>query len=320
MSSKRLDWDKLRVFKAVAEQRSMSAAAAKLKESPPTVGRKIDDLEYALNAKLLKRSTRGVELTDAGHTALRHIKTMSDAADAICWEVSDRDTPAEGPISISTGDGLGPYWLAPRLGAFHRANPKIELKLNISEQSANVLDGETDISICFERPKRSDLIVRRLGTLHYMCFASEDYLALYDQPTSIFQFNEHRLLIHQNYVEQIDSWAPKTAELRKILDFALITNSGTALVQNCASGGGIALMPSYLSSIEPRLVPLDLPEIAPIQFWLTYSDRVRRMPRGRLVIDWLQSIFDADTIPWFRSTFIHPNRLIENPSLMDSLT
>jgi len=313
----RIDWDKLRVFKTVADLGSMSAAAGKLDESAPTVSRKIDDLERALRAVLLKRSTRGVEVTDAGRTALRHIGVMADAADAIYLEVSDHDKPIEGPISISTGDGLGPYWIAPRLTRFHMANPQIELQLMVAEQTADIVAGEADITICFERPKRTDLIVRQLGTLHYICFASREYLATYGEPSSLFEFDNHRCLIHQNYVQQVRNWAPKTAELTKLIDFALITNSGTALVQNCANGGGIAVMPSYLASVDPRLVPLNLPEIAPIQFWLAYSERVRRLSRGRAVIEWVRSIFDQETIPWFRSGFVHPNLLDEKPETLN---
>ena len=262
MSSTRLDWDKLRVFKVVAELGSMSAAAAKLKESAPTVGRKIADLEETLSARLLKRSTRGVELTHAGKLALGHIKSMTEASEAIISDVSDDGILAEGPISIATGDGVGPFWLAPRLSKFHMTYPNIQVKLDIGEHSGNFSEGETDISICFKRPKRPDLIVRQLGTVHYMCFASRDYLDTYGQPSSIFQFNEHRCLIHKNYVEQVENWAPKTAELRNMLDFAFVTNSGAALLQSCLNGGGIALMPSYISSVDPRLVALDNSELS----------------------------------------------------------
>ncbi|MEM9668300.1 MAG: LysR family transcriptional regulator [Pseudomonadota bacterium] len=318
MRTGQLDWDKLRVFKAVADLGSMNAAASKLSESSPTISRKVDELERLLNARLFDRSTRGVLLTQAGRTALRHVNVMYDAAEAIYLEVSDHDRPIEGPISIATGDGLGPYWIAPRIPKFHLENSKVELQLDIVEHSPDIVAGEADIAITYRKPDRHDTIGRSLGTLHYMFFASREYINTYGEPRSLFEMHDHRCIFHQNYVEQIENWAPKSAELRQIIDFALLTNSGTAIVQSCANGGGVAVMPSYIALMDTRLVPLDLPEIAPIQFWLTYTERVRRLARGQLVLDWIRSLFDPQTVPWFRSGFIHPNRLDEDLSLLDS--
>ena len=110
-----LDWDKLKVFIVVAELGSMNAAAARLKETAPTVSRKIDELERSLNARLLYRSPRGVTLTDAGKKTLRYAEIMSDAADGLRSDVLDHDLPAEGSVTLCTGDGLATHWIAPHL-------------------------------------------------------------------------------------------------------------------------------------------------------------------------------------------------------------
>ncbi len=306
------DWDKLRVFYVVCELGSMSRAAARLGEKPSTVSRKIDELERSMNTQLLVRTTRGVTPTPAGQTALRHAAAMQAAADAFSLEVANHNQPVEGPISIATGDGLGPYWLAPRLPRFHLTNPKIELNLKIVDAVPDVVSGEADIAITFSEPKKHDVIARRLGVLHYMFFASQDYLDTYGHPGSMFEFYNHRILFHKAYVEQLEHWVPKTLELRRIVDFALVTNSGTAMLNVCAGGGGIAIMPSYMIYADPRLVALDLPEAAPIAFWLCYTERVRRLSRGQLLIDWIRASFDPATIPWFRDTFVHPNSLEES--------
>lgn len=311
MDFERMDWDKLRVFRVVAELGSMSGAAARLGETPPTIGRKIDELERVLSAVLFDRSTRGVRLTDAGHTALKHVHAMADAAEAVNRDVADSQRPAEGPISVITGDGLGAHWIAPRLPGFHRVNPKIQLQLRISDKTPDLLSGEADIAIQFSEPRQSDLVARKLGVLHYMCFASKEYLETYGEPGSIFEFYNHRCIFHTGYVQQLDRWAPKTLELKRITDFALVTNSGAVMMAVCSGGGGIAILPSYVGSLDPDLVALDLPEVAPIQFWLTYTERIRRLPRGLIVLEWLRSIFDPRQIIWFRDTFHHPNNANE---------
>ena len=137
-----LDWDKLRIFRIVCEIGSINGAAARLRESAPTISRKIDDLEKQLNTRLLLRSTRGVKATEAGKIALMHAQAMQSAAEAISLEVSDQNDPVSGKIFLTTGDGLGPYWLAPHLPKFHLANPKVELHLRITDKPADLIAGE----------------------------------------------------------------------------------------------------------------------------------------------------------------------------------
>lgn len=304
----RFNWDKLRVFRAVAQCGSISAAARLLGESPPTVSRKVDDLERSLNSILFKRSTKGIDLTDAGHQALRHTEAMAEAADALNRDVSDIDLPAEGKVRLITGDGLGPHWIAPRLPQFQQEYPKIQLELMTANTPADILGGECDIAIQFIEPRHQDLIAKKLGTLHYMCFASQDYLDTYGTPKSIFEFHNHRCIFHEAYVNQLEKWPQKTHKLSQILDYSLITNSGAVMLSVCAAGGGIAVLPSYVADFQNDLIPLEISEVAPINFWLSYTERVRRLTKGQAVLTWLKEVFDPIEHPYFRSTFVRPER------------
>ena len=307
MTTTRFDWDKVRVFCIVAELGSMSAAASRVGESTPTVSRKIDELERSLNAQLLKRSTRGVELTEAGKRTYQYAMTMADAATAIDNEVTNTDKVPEGPVTLQCGDGLGAHWLGPRLPGFHLAHPKIQLTINVTDQLANLVDGEADIAIQYSKPRQNGLIAVRLGVLHYMFYGSAAYLNTYGEPSSLFDLASHRLILNSNYRHQIERWVPKSQQFKDLLDVALMTNSGALMREVCANGGGIALFPSYAHLVDARLIPLSLPEVAPIQFWLTYTERLRRLSEGRIVIDWIKSAFDPLDSPWLREQFIHPN-------------
>lgn len=303
-----LDWDKLKVFIVVAELGSMNAAANRLKETAPTVSRKIDELERTLNARLLYRSPRGVTLTEAGRKTLRYAEIMSDAADGLRSDVLDHDLPAEGPVTLCTGDGLAAHWIAPHLPEFHLQNPKIELRLETTDRpDADLLNEKADIAIQFQEPVRQDIISKRLGILHYVFFASPEYVRTFGHPTSLFDLYEHRCIIHSGYVNQMEGWAPKAKHLRDLIDFALVTNSGAVMLEVCANGGGIALMPTYVHDLGKDLVPLNLPEVAPIRFWLTYSERSRRLARAQIVIDWLRGLFNQRKTPWFKPNFVHPS-------------
>ena len=317
MAFNHLDWDSLRVFRVVAELGSMTAAASSLGESTPTVSRKIDDLEKNLGGPLVVRTTRGVQLTALGTMVLSHVKTMEDAADAIRLDAGKQIEMAQGSIRLWMGDGLGTYWVAPRIPEFQSKHPKVRLILNISEQTPDLNNNEADIAIQFNEPSRSDVIARRLGVLHYMAFATQDYLTGRTIPKSLFELYAHRCILHSGYVQQIERWAPKTAEMKQMLDFALVTNSSVVMYEVCRNGGGISILPTYAAMVDPDLIPLDFGELAPIQFWLTYTERVRRSSSGQAVIDWLKSIFDPRTHVWFRETFVNP---ADSREETDSLT
>jgi len=306
MSIDRLDWDTLRVFRVVAELSSMSAAAVRLGESPPTISRKIDDLERSLGAQVFLRSTRGVELTDVGKQVLRHVHSMADAAETLRRETASTGALVTGSITLRTGDGLGPYWIAPRLSQFHKANPKVQVRMIVGDTEPDLHGQEPEIAISFSESRPHDVIAHKLGVQHYVGFASAGYLAEFGKPENIHDYHNHRCILHTSYVHQVERWAPRMSELRRMVDFAFITNSGTAIAETCAKGGGIGILPSFMSVLDPRLVPLELPELAPIRFWINYTERVRRLPQGQALIDWIRQLFESPEALWFGDEFVHP--------------
>ncbi len=306
MSIDRLDWDTLRVFRVVAELSSMSAAAARLGESPPTISRKIDDLEKSLGAQVFLRSTRGVELTEVGKQVLRHVHSMADAAEALYRQTEAAGDLVTGTITLSTGDGLGPYWIAPRLAQFHKENPKVQVRLIVGETPPDLHAGEADIAISFAETRQQGVIAHKLGIQHYVGFASDSYIAEHGKPENLHEYHKHWCILHTSYVNQVERWAPRMSELRKMIDFAFITNSGTAIVESCAKGGGIGILPSFMATLDPRLVALELPEVAPIRFWITYTERVRRLPQGKALIEWIRRLFERPEAIWFADEFVHP--------------
>lgn len=306
MLNETFDWDRMRIFRAVAELGSMSAAAEKLGGSVPTISRRISELEHALRTELLKRSTRGIDLTEAGRLLLRHANLMADIVSAAHDDVSDTDTPDAGPVHIVTCDALGPYWLAPRQPDFKIRHPGVELTLSASDRVPDLLDNEADIAIQYEPPTRSELICRRLGVVHYLCFASQDYLDQNGVATSLSDFHEHRCLLHEGYTHQSNSWANRAELARQLIPFSLVTNCTATLISSCLAGGGIAVLPSYISTAYPALIPLPLPAMASIQFWLSYTERIRRLGRGQVAIEWLRQAFDPSRSDWFRETLVRP--------------
>nr|WP_257785882.1 LysR family transcriptional regulator [Hyphomonas sp. Mor2] len=309
MLSERFNWDRLRVFRLVAEAHSMTAAARTLGESTPTVSRRINDLERELGTKLFQRSKRGVELTAAGKRLLDLVQKMQGLVETVGDQVAENNKTISGAVKIKAGDGLGPFWIARHLPAFHQSVPNVQIDLEIGLAVDEVVHRQADLAIVFEKPTHPEIIAQRLGTLHYMCFASEAYIERKGHPQSIFDFQDHKLLMHTAYVHQVERWSKNIKQLKDFIDYSVITNSGTALITLASNAGGISILPSYIAEVEPDLVPLHLPALAPIQFWLTYTERVRRNPAGMAAIEWLLSIFNDQQHKWFESDFVHPDKI-----------
>lgn len=307
MLSERFNWDRLRVFRLVAEARSMSAAARAIGESTPTISRRVNDLERELGTKLFDRSKRGVALTAAGKCLMDLVQKMQGLVETVADQVAITDSAVSGAVKIIAGDGIGPHWLARQLPSFHRRIPKVQIDLEIGLATDDVAHRLADLAIVLEEPNHPEIISQRLGTLHYMCFASSDYLEEHGHPASIFEFHSHKLLMHTAYVHQVERWSKNIKQLKDVIDYSVITNSGTALITMAKKSGGIAILPSYIAETEPDLVPLELPSLAPIHFWLTYTERARRNPAGMVTIEWLLSAFNDIQYPWFAREFVHPN-------------
>ena len=311
MLSERFNWDRLRVFRLVADARSMTAAAKMLGESTPTISRRINDLERELGTKLFERSKRGVTLTAAGKRLKDLVEQMQGLVESVGDQVAESDTSVAGAIKIKASDGIGPHWIARALPAFHRTLPNVQIDLDIGLATDEVADRQADFAIVFEKPTHPDIISQRLGTLHYISYASEQYLADHGVPQNIFDVQKHKLLIHTDYVHQAERWSRNIKELKAFVDYSTMTNSSTALMALCEHGGGIAILPSYVSALNTPLIPLMLPPAAPIDFWITYTEGVRRNAAGMAALDWLMSMFNPIEHPWFGEEFLHPQQIAE---------
>jgi DNA-binding transcriptional LysR family regulator len=303
-----LDWDRLRMFQAVAEAGSISAAASRLGVSSAKVSRDIEELEYSLGQKLFSRSTRGMEITAIGATVLKSTQSMADSARAIASHVRDAtDAKAPRRVSIAAYEGFATYWLASRLPAFQRANPGFEIVFKVVQETPSVAAGDADISIQYEAPTSPNVFSKQLVWIHYILYASPAYLDVYGAPRTMFDLGKHRFLLYTGYNKQAELWEPKTPAWMEVINHAVQSNSGGVILESCANGGGIALLPTYVSEIERRIQPLtQIRPLAAIKFWLTYTEQVRNAPQFEPIVTWLRECFDPTSHPCFRETYVPP--------------
>jgi DNA-binding transcriptional LysR family regulator len=305
----RLSWDDLRVFITAARHESFRKAANVAHLSAATVTRRIETLERQFGFRLFDRLPDGVRLTREGKWVLSAAQKMEQASVGL-RRFLDQDVTTRGVIRCAVTEGLGTYWILPRLVDFNRANPYSVIDLDCTMNVTDVGRMEADMAIQLVRPANLDLKIVKLGRFHIYPFAAPKYLETFGTPRSKADLARHRL---------IDQVSPQIAEgfLERLVGLesiegvvAVRTNASSAHFYAIEQGIGIGVLPTYAIPLGADVVPLDLGIRQEVDIWLTYHPDVREVPRVSLFIDWLREIFDPAKYPWFRDEFIHPSELI----------
>ncbi|MBI4273672.1 MAG: LysR family transcriptional regulator [Rhizobiales bacterium] len=304
------DWGNVRVFLEVVRCGSFRSAAERLGQSINGLRRRIDELESQLGTVLLTRHVDGTRLTDEGTQVFAAAERMETASFDLV-RARERAGPAvSGEVRIAVTEGLGTFWLAPRLVEFQRAYPGILIDLHCAMRSADILRLEADVAIQLTRPTTPDVKVVKLGCMHVMLYASESYLRTYGKPTTYDELLKHRIVMQfadQTAAKEIyDAWFPGIPQKNFLV---MRNNVSSANYWAIAKGAGIGLLPTYATAIGARVIPLDLDLRRPFDIWLTYHPDAKRIPRVRYLIDWMIEAFNPAKFPWFRDEFIHPREL-----------
>lgn len=308
----RLSWDDLKVFLTCTKEKSFRKAAEKLQVSSSTVVRRIENLEVTLGIQLFDRVPEGIKMTDEALLIKESASGMEGCIYDLLQNCKQIDDAIKGSVSISITEGLGTYWLMPKLVNFQRQFPKIILNVQCAMKSADVLRLETDMAIQFERPDNPDLIVTKLGRLHVYPFASEKYISIYGKPTTLEEAKNHRFVLQVSpSLEEQKIWSKKLGIENMDDLIGIRTNASTPLFYAIEKGAGIGVLPTYATALKAPVIPLDFGVQNSLDIWLTFHPGVRKTPRKAMVINWIKSIFDCQIYPWFADTFIHPDQLLE---------
>jgi DNA-binding transcriptional LysR family regulator len=297
------DWDDFRLLLAVVETGSFSRAAAALNLTQPTVSRRVERLERSIGARLVDRLNNGATLTIEG---LRVVEQLHVAHNAITGAVDSIRSPrmASEPVKLFTTDGVAAYWLPRFLSAFFERCPDVELRSYTGGDAEAYQRAHYDLAIHYMEPNDPHLVTTRLGTLHFLPYASASYLARYGQPRSAADLKRHRLLDYMLYLIDKGSWMTRMATSSAQARTQYFTNSSAALGEAVRHGAGIALLPTYASVFEQDLVPLNIGLQFETPFWLSYQRDALAKPGVRDAVRFLEHIFDRRAMPWFADQFI----------------
>jgi len=300
-----LNWDDFRVFLAVVEIGSVNRAAAAVGLSQPTTSRRLDRLEKALGMRLFDRDRSGTRLTHEGWRVYTEI-----SAARLAMTRATRTQPAnkqiDGDCKVVMGDGLANFWMPFFVERFFEHHPNIELKMFVSHDALAGKNEIFDIQLHYFEPVEPDPISVRLGTLHFVPFASRDYIAKFGKPNTVQELSEHRLFSHTAYLIDKGAWATWLSEA-PTQSTALLTNQSGPLVACVRQGAGIALLPTYLALTDDALVPLDLGRHFPLPIFMSFQRGTAKKWPVRSTVDFLKDVvFNRKTMPWFADEFELP--------------
>ena len=279
-----MDWDKLRVFHAVAEAGSFTHAGEELGLSQSAVSRQISGLEESLKVPLFHRHARGLILTEQGellfHTA--H-EVFAKLAMTEAMLKDSRDKPS-GELRVTTTVTFGMMWLTPRMKEFHELYPEIELNLILDDEELDLAMREADIAIRFRAPIQPDLVQRRLVPVSYQLYGTAAYLKKRGTPMVVADLDAHDLIVYGEGAPQPISevnWllnagragAPPRVPVMSI-------NNIYALRLAVEAGMGLASLPDYVARGNTDLVQV-LPDLAgpTFQTYFVYPEELRDSKR-----------------------------------------
>lgn len=287
------NWNDLLYFLEVARQGKIAPAARRLHVDQSTVGRRIAELENALNVKLFDRTQSGFALTEGGHRLLVYAESMEVSALAVA-EHAGQPAAFAGTVRLATMEGIASYFLAPRLIGLQALHPDIVVELVTSTQLLNLTKREADVSLSFVRPTGSRVIVRKIGQFDLKLYASPSYLQTRGTPSSIGDLAEHVFVDYVDDLVQI----PAVRWLQDAIRNPNTVFRSTSMMaqQNAAAVGvGMAVLPSFTAARDLRLEPVLSDQISiKRDLWLSVHEDLRYLARVRAVMSFICQLVDSE--------------------------
>ncbi len=276
-----MDWDKLRIFHAVADAGSLTHAGDTLNLSQSAVSRQIRALEEALNATLFHRHARGLILTEQGELLFEATNSMSHRLEAAVARIRDSKEEVYGELRVTTTTAFGSLWLAPRLAKFYEKYPDLTIDLMLEERVLDLPMREADVAIRMKEPSQADLIRKRLMDVHMRLYAAPSYLEANGTPETYEDMKSHKIICQSTSAHQVSAGA---AMVRELLTYgvksSLTVNNYFGVLQATLNGLGIGVLPHYILEDFPEIQQV-LPQAnsKAIPVYLAYPEELRASQR-----------------------------------------
>ncbi len=290
----------IRLFRRVAEAKSFSAVAPEFGLTQPMVSKRIAWLEAELGVTLLRRSTRGIELTTEGQKLFRNGGHALDELDAVLSAVKNEKLQLSGVLRVTASLAFSRLIIAPLLEELTAQNPELRLQFTLSDGYVDMVEKNIDLAFRIGDLPDSSLKAIRIGMSHRSLYASEGYLKKFGTPKTLEDLSAHRCLYYNRIAEQ-PAW-PLTDGKNKRVSFAfrpVLESDGSELIRESVINGlGVALLPTWMitdrqDSKKVRAIMQNFsPTPSPIYAVTTGARELSA--KQRLVIDYFRKCFEKD--------------------------
>lgn len=275
-----MEWSDLRVFLAIARAGTLGAAARKLGQTQPAMGRRLQALEQAVGHKLFQRTKTGFVLTDEGAAVLNHAERMEEEALALQRELSGQEGQLEGMLRVTASDWFAEYLLTPVIAEFTARHPRVVVELLTDSRFLSLSRREADLAFRIQPFDEPDVVSRKLLHMPYGVYAG----AGHPLPHAGDGTGAGLITMDVAFANM-----PDVAWLQRMLPnahVALRSNARAVQARMCARGAGIAVLPRPLGDSFNGLQRIDLGEEPPTrETWLGYHRDMRRLARLRALLD-----------------------------------
>jgi DNA-binding transcriptional LysR family regulator len=257
---------KMRMYVAVADSGSFTAAAQLLGSTTAKASRAVADLETHLRSRLLNRSTRRVALTEAGARYLDQCREILDRVDIAEAQAGNAKASPRGVLRLHAPSSFGQYYVIPALAKYCEKYPDVRVDLTLSQYAPDIVDGGFDVSMCVTHSPLPDsaMVAAKLCSVPTVLCAAPSYLARAGSPETLVDLQAHSCLQLLTSFFASDKWIFSAARETEVFDVPpakLRVSSAEALAIALREGMGIAPLPlltalSFLRSGElVRVMP-----------------------------------------------------------------
>ena len=280
MNESKLDWSDVRIFLAIARCGTLGAAAKRVGQTQPTMGRRLRALEDALGHTLFQRTSDGFVLTDEGTAVLAYAERMEEEAHGFMRALTGKETQLTGLLRVSSSDWFGIHILTPVFARFMAQHPGVSLELMTDSRLYNLARREADLLFRITPFDEPDVIQRKLMHIDYALYGPVDLV-----PPSSGDGDGYTLISMNSEFGSL----PDVEWVKRILPRASIvfgSNNRGVQARMCAEGAGFAVLPCPLGDATPGIRRVDLGEAPPGRnVWLGYHRDLRRVARLRALLD-----------------------------------
>jgi DNA-binding transcriptional LysR family regulator len=242
--------DELQIFVTVIDSGSMTAAAETLQQTVSNISRTLTRLEKKLDATLMRRTTRRLQLTEEGELFLARARAILAAMDDAEEAISRRREKPAGRLRVDAASPFMLHCIVPHVKAFAARYPDITLELTSNERIIDLLEQRVDLAIRIGPLQDSTLHARALGSSRLRVLASPAYLTEHGEPRDIDELMRARL-IGFTAPESLNDWPLRDARSSFVtIRPTLSASSGETIRQLALDGGGIACLADFMTAAD----------------------------------------------------------------------